>query len=268
MQSIFSPGPELETFSTPPSSPTVLDRNVLDRPSLSRRGSRPSSLRIQQNANEWKSDVVLDHQVSPPVTMSANATTPQTAVPNVNGRPKGFPPNGHLSPTNIADPAPGSSIAQNLASAMGSRPAHLQSKRQPSPMRSPCFVHSHLQGPSFSDWLHAKQQKSVQEVRTGDARGGGSLPHPLGLSYPDGTVSDVPEEGYHDLSDEEETAGSLTKQLAETAVGVREMSKQLGTHSLPSSLAPDPVSLTGMVCRSHKSALQYSINSDRYESPR
>ena len=31
-----------------------------------------------------------------------------------------------------------------------------------------------------------------------------------------------------DFMDEEEKAGSLTKQLAETAQGVREMSKQLG----------------------------------------
>ncbi len=34
---------------------------------------------------------------------------------------------------------------------------------------------------------------------------------------------------YYDDDEEMETAGSLTKQLAETAVGVREMSKQLGT---------------------------------------
>lgn len=32
----------------------------------------------------------------------------------------------------------------------------------------------------------------------------------------------------HDEDDEEEYAGTLTAQLAETAVGVREMSKQLG----------------------------------------
>ena len=45
------------------------------------------------------------------------------------------------------------------------------------------------------------------------------------------------DETIYDDEDEEEFGGSLTAQLAETAVGVREMSKQLGTfaslHSLP-----------------------------------
>ncbi len=38
-----------------------------------------------------------------------------------------------------------------------------------------------------------------------------------------------------DLIDEREEGGSLTRQLAETAQGVREMSKQLGVYSLHSA---------------------------------
>lgn len=94
-------------------------------------------------------------------------------------------------------------------------------------MRSPCFVHSQLQGPSFAEWLRAKHQKSIQETRLDGSKG--VTANPMGLSYPDGSVSEAAvERGYMDEEDEEETAGSLTKQLAETAVGVREMSKQLG----------------------------------------
>jgi len=43
---------------------------------------------------------------------------------------------------------------------------------------------------------------------------------------------------YDEDEDEEAFGGSLTAQLAETAVGVREMSKQLGTSAFPRSLPP------------------------------
>jgi len=43
-----------------------------------------------------------------------------------------------------------------------------------------------------------------------------------------------------DLMDDEEEASSLTRQLAETAQGVREMSKELGELNLPvSTTKPD-----------------------------
>jgi NAD+ kinase len=98
---------------------------------------------------------------------------------------------------------------------------HLQTPRQSSPMRSPCFVHSQLQGPSVAEWISGKHQAARME---------GPYVDPIHAiqttsheeTSPEGTLV---HDGYED---EEETAGSLTKQLAETAVGVREMSKQLG----------------------------------------
>lgn len=85
MQAVFSPMPETETFSTPPSTPTVADNNILDRPSLSRRNSRPSNLRISQSAANWTPGVVVDNQPSPDTTMSTKVPTPSTAVPPLNG---------------------------------------------------------------------------------------------------------------------------------------------------------------------------------------
>ena len=86
------------------------------------------------------------------------------------------------------------------------------------PTRSPCFIHSHLNNSaSLTDWLKAKR---AQEAATRKNR-----PHQLSM---DGIVYDEDED-----ENEGEFGGSLTAQLAETAVGVREMSKQLGT-SLPS----------------------------------
>lgn len=98
-------------------------------------------------------------------------------------------------------------------------------------MRSPCFVHSQLQGPSLTGWLKSKQQKITQEARIDGPPKAAENVNVVGQSYPDGSLTEPAyENGYqHHEEEEEETAGSLTKQLAETAVGVREMSKQLGT---------------------------------------
>ena len=77
------------------------------------------------------------------------------------------------------------------------------------PTRSPCFIHSHLNNSaSLADWLKAKRLQGAATKNGG--------PHQL-------SIDDI------DYDDEEEYPGSLTAQLAETAVGVREMSKQLGT---------------------------------------
>ena len=89
-------------------------------------------------------------------------------------------------------------------------------------------MHSQLQGPSFTEWLRAKHLNATQEARVEGPRG--AVANFVGVSYPEGAISDGPLTQHtdeHDL-DEDESASSLTKQLAETAVGVREMSKQLG----------------------------------------
>lgn len=229
---MFSPAADSETFSTPPSSPfpPSVDHNVLDRPSLSRRSSRPSNLRIQQSLSDYKPHIVVDNGQSPDAstlihnTMSpSNRSTPLTAVP----------PSGHtsaaLAPTSSQPMAAKSPILAQAQQAAGS------------PMRSPCFVHSHLQGPSFTDWLKGKHQKTVQEARIDGPPKARESVHPLGEGYPDGSATEPPyENGYaQPEEDDEETASSLTKQLAETAIGVREMSKQLRE----SPCIPDPTVL-------------------------
>lgn len=94
-------------------------------------------------------------------------------------------------------------------------------------MESPCFVHSHLdKGASLTDWLYNKQPllthdtdvgvaKSLQRTNAREILSKGSI-------TPDSSIIE------NDVDDEDGFSESLTKQLAETAVGVREMSKQLG----------------------------------------
>jgi len=109
-------------------------------------------------------------------------------------------------------------------------------------------VHSNLdKGASFSEWLKTSNgfpsridiapilkpitaewpQAPPRRYRTLD--NGQVIPIP----YDDDKVENVFDASDYDIEDDEGSA-SLTKQLADTAVGVREMSKQLGA-----SLQPD-----------------------------
>ena len=82
----------------------------------------------------------------------------------------------------------------------------------------PCLVHSHLhKGTLLSDWLRNKHHV-VESSDVGVAKSLQHLTSPAQSDFKSG----------NDSNDENEFIGSLTKQLADTAVGVREMSKQLG----------------------------------------
>lgn len=91
------------------------------------------------------------------------------------------------------------------------------------------------------------------------------IDYPNGSALPNGSATS---ENYGFWHDEEGSAGSVTKQLAETAVGVREMSKQLGElHSeLQYLLYRAHCSLC--IHRSYSCSLCYSIRLDRHKSPR
>ncbi|KAF8813644.1 ATP-NAD kinase [Phlegmacium glaucopus] len=101
--------------------------------------------------------------------------------------------------------------------------------QNPKPDNSPCFVHSHLDnGTLLADWLRNKHHV-VDNSDVGVAK---SLQH---LTSPNrATQMSTFRSGYE--SNDDEFVGSLTKQLADTAVGVREMSKQLGRARVQSNI--------------------------------
>ncbi|KAF5389445.1 hypothetical protein D9757_004378 [Collybiopsis confluens] len=191
----MSRSPDTETFSTPPTTPgfsAFITHDPTIRPSLSRKGSRPSSLHLDQPG--WNPGIILEE------------SSPSSLRKPQNGHPL-------LSPMSTTTPT--SSLPSSLSStssAMSSAKSHDLSHR---PLDSPCFVHSQLdKGASLSDWLRNKQNdigvsKSLQD---------GSPT----------SVSTFSSSGSPPEDDEDEYGSNLTKQLAETAVGVREMSKQLG----------------------------------------
>ena len=113
---------------------------------------------------------------------------------------------------------------------------------------SPCFVHSNLdKGASFSEWLNtSKGFPRINVPRAFQPTSPHKSPSRCYRKLDDGQVIVIPyedEEHEHvfNVSDYEDDNGngSLTKRLAETAVGVWEMSKQLGT--LPRRHHPFPL---------------------------
>jgi NAD+ kinase len=212
--------PDGDTFSTPPTTPAppVVDEI---RPSLSRRSSRPSSIHTEYSKAEWTPGIVLE------------SLSPEAHKINGSG--------------NDLIPSCENTASQSSRTDCQSPPPLRAHPHKP--MDSPCFLHSHLnKEASLADWLRTGQPDSV----TGQLRVASSL-HPHSEDHhhhPNDPVMDLSASATRtvDGSNEEddEFGGSLTKQLADTAVGVREMSKQLGQYS---SISP-----IGVPLMSHKVA--------------
>jgi NAD+ kinase len=85
-------------------------------------------------------------------------------------------------------------------------------------LKSPCFVHSQLEkGASLVDWLKHSNVNGVPVNLSKSLSAGAS-------GHTESTSSAI----LHEDEEDDLFSGSLTRQLAETAVGVREMSKALG----------------------------------------
>lgn len=175
----------------------------------------------------------------PPRLSSSDDSQQQQLTPQALRTPHGSTPTNLYRQTQRSQMA----SAQSGPTLMGdpTQKRHDQSQHQfQAPLKSPCFVHSLLdKGASLSDWFKTKEGM-VQHI--GVARSlEGAQPTPvspksihvqqhhkestneMGFSYPSSESSSPSE-----FEDEDDNTGSLTRQLAETAVGVREMSKQLG----------------------------------------
>src|ERR1700728_1316916 len=105
--------PDGEVFSTPPTTPALSNADI--RPSLSRRGSRPSSIHTEYSRAEWTPDVVLDLLSPDPPKKSGESASDLTPVAANNG---------------------GEFVTTPQSQAVNSKP--VVSKRRKS-MDSPCF---------------------------------------------------------------------------------------------------------------------------------
>ncbi|KAH8992770.1 ATP-NAD kinase [Lactarius hatsudake] len=242
--------PDVDVFSTPPTTPmSESPSEPVIRPSISRTASRPSNLHISQTAADFKPDILLDTQS--PQILSSVKSSPQSAIPQPgsrhtpasshSGRDSGHDSNAKI-PTTADRPITNQTLEPSSDSTAPLPRSHTYSQ---SPTMSPCFVHSNLdKGASFSEWLNtsngfprisiapALQPTSAHKAPSRRYR---KLDNGQVILMP---YEDEEHEHVFDVSDYEDDDGngSLTKKLAETAVGVREMSKQLGRARIKSNI--------------------------------
>ncbi|KAL0956106.1 hypothetical protein HGRIS_002274 [Hohenbuehelia grisea] len=200
--------PDAEYFATPPTTPGPTTEH---HHTLTRRNR--SSLNIDVNHKEgWKSDVVLVEH-SPEIAKKMNRTPIQSPA--------------SLS---VHAPHPPSSVQDQPKS---TAPYH-------KPMVSPCFVHSLLdKGGSLTDWLRHQHQPAGEfgvTVAKTLQQNGSIHTERHQLNHVEPTVPSPLSTESMTTDDDDYDAGSLTRQLAETAVGVREMSKQLGRARVRSNI--------------------------------
>src|ERR1700722_5248026 len=200
--------PDGEVFSTPPTTPAPKNNDGPKiGPSLSRRSSRPSSIHTEYSKADWTPDVVLD------------VPSPDQTQKIINGNNVGSAPLTHC----------GKYVTTETHTPSNSHDSQLVAPRSHhhQPDDSPCFLHSHLnKNTSLAEALRPED---------GNIDVSSSLHHPqiTHRTYSTDALFDVSASGSasgigSQNDEEEEFEGSLTKKLADTAVGVREMSKQLG----------------------------------------
>lgn len=244
---------ELEIYSTPPTSPTIsrtnsyamdLDTTAMNslptesviRPSLSRRGSRPSMV---PTLTSLKTNITWDCDIAVVKRSPADADASGTKKVTREGHDNTIATSPTIAEaTVITHQLDGSPTPVSISSSPSSFDS-IPYPMDPSflPTKSPCFVHSHLdKGASLQDWLHARESevsigsdvgvaRSLQQSQRFRHQGDQAASTPVGLPCRDHASRIL--SGTED--DDDPHGRSLTKQLAETAVGVREMSKQLGT---------------------------------------
>ena len=223
----FSPI-DLDTFSTPPSTPSAFPPQ---RPNNPRKLSRPQSIQIDKSH-------------------AAAGNLPDIATPNAGDNQLGdhYRTSSHQIPpseTRAHDhhqshPAGNGTVGSAV-------PSHVNPSAGPLKVQpiSPCFVHSLLdKGISLTDWLKNSSSHSPRSIPIDDSdhhsrdmtRSSSSSQRTSPTPSDDTSSNSL---GFLPSPDTEDEDGvtSVTRQLAATAIGVREMSKQLGKPRLGLGLA-------------------------------
>ncbi|KAF7321468.1 NAD+ kinase [Mycena kentingensis (nom. inval.)] len=169
----------------------------------------PTDTRIAPSLSRRTSRPTNLHLGSTPSEWTSDLVLEETS-PVTKLSPPGVVRDSTITPTSSGPAAQVASVAQ---------------RQHYFPVASPLFVHSHLdQGHSLTDWLRLRQSGM-------GSTGQGSRSSLSYASSSSGTSSTI-----DSPDDDDDFSGSLTKQLAETATGVREMSKQLGRARVRSNI--------------------------------
>ncbi|EJD52629.1 ATP-NAD kinase [Auricularia subglabra TFB-10046 SS5] len=241
---------DLSAFSTPPSTPRPpeLAQDGLSSqqslpPALKRRssGMRPQSLTLDKSGDSYRPEVVVEH--SPDIIKTAG---------DGHGQPSIASKLLHSISPHIRAGAP----ATQPGAAPGSAPAAgTVTAPTVAALNSPCFVHSGLdKAASLTEWLRSSKHIPWSPHPAPAAQASEINPAPAHISHkqlpslagnassssssatPASSGPAMPDDTYDYDDDEDDSASNLTRQLAETAVSVREMSKQLGRARVRSNI--------------------------------
>ncbi|KAG9035632.1 hypothetical protein FRB95_011038 [Tulasnella sp. JGI-2019a] len=199
------------------------------------------------DASQMNMPAVQDEQQVEPSSRRPSAIRPRSITidkatePRIELETGGFTPSPNHSTTTMPVSQP-TELNKSARSAIANG-HHPHPSRKPAAPVSPCFVHSLLdKGASLTDWL---QETGGRGNETGYFNDEQQPPSPVPHQPPASSqnyISSPSTESMHSLGltseydDEEDNAGKLTRQLAATAVGVREMSKQLGRARVKSNI--------------------------------
>ncbi|KAK4689907.1 NAD+ kinase, partial [Tremellales sp. Uapishka_1] len=218
-------------------------------------------------------DTPTDTMSFPPSPSTPNGHASGKTPTPVPAPPLGIPTTNRMR--NPVPPSPLSRVQAPTGAAAIPSPSshHLQARSasQPAAQQSPCFIHSHLdRHGSLQDWLRNKGNNPTAKAHPHPHSHPHNHAHVVsahpqqahipshhkpstsakqGLRSPATSTSGYESDrssvggngsraasGEVDGESEEEDTGSLTRQLAETAQGVREMSKELGRTRVKSKI--------------------------------
>lgn len=229
---MFPPAsPDAETFTTPPTTPSVVP--VVPVVPRTPRTPRTHPLAAASTATAPTSDNFINdsqhqhqhRQDNSQLQRRGSARPHNLLIDPAKGAVQGLigtdivlqrTPDGDAT---VLIPIAHSNSVPDIQEQLVSHPLMRQSNMYGA-LNSPCFVHSHLErGASLKDWL-TQQQHANANVGVSKTINSHTLPP---------TVT----EDEDDVDVELDRANSLTRQLAETAIGVREMNKALSQSYLP-----------------------------------
>jgi len=207
--------PDTETFSTPPTTPGLVPLSSQSTPLTAAATASAATAPMSNNSN--------DHNHNP--QRRGTVRPHNLLIDPAKGAVRGLigsdiilqrTPDGEAT---VLIPIGHSNSIPDIQEQSVSHP-RIQQSNMYGALNSPCFVHSHLErGASLKDWL-TNQQYANANVGVSKSINPQALPP---------TIS----EGEEDVDVEVDHANSLTRQLAETAIGVREMNKALSQSQLP-----------------------------------
>ena len=220
---MFPPAsPDVETFSTPPTTPSVVPRTPRTHPLTATATAAAAPAAASAATAPTTDSASQHHSQDNHQPQRRGSTRPQNLlIDPAKGVVQGLigadiilqrTPDGDAT---VFIPIAHSNSVPDIQELPVSHPLTRQSNMYGA-LNSPCFVHSHLErGASLKDWL---TQQQYANANLGVSKT--ISPHTL----PSRVTED---EGDVDVDVERDHANSLTRQLAETAIGVREMNKAL-----------------------------------------